>query len=94
MKGQYIKIVVAASLIMCTMIAGTVSFGFFMEPVTSDLGLERGKFSVYFSLISIVGAITLPFYGRMISRFGTRPPLSHAVFGQALRWPPYLNAIA
>lgn len=73
MKGQYIKIVVAASLIMCTMIAGTVSFGFFMEPVTSDLGLERGKFSVYFSLISIVGAITLPFYGRMISRFGTRP---------------------
>lgn len=74
MKGQYIKIVVAASLIMCTMIAGTVSFGFFMEPVTSDLGLERGKFSVYFSLISIVGAITLPFYGRMISRFGTRPP--------------------
>ena len=57
---------------MSAMIAGTVSFGFFMDPVTSDLGFDRSTFSLYFSLITIVGTVTLPIYGKLIARFGTR----------------------
>lgn len=73
MSGQYVKTAIAACLIMSAMIAGTVSFGFFMDPVTSDLGFERSTFSLYFSLITIVGTFTLPVYGRLIERFGSRP---------------------
>ena len=73
MSREYVKTAAAACLIMSAMIAGTVSFGFFMDPVTADLGFDRSMFSLYFSLITIVGTITLPVYGRLIERFGTRP---------------------
>lgn len=73
MGKHYIKTAAAACLIMSAMIAGTVSFGFFMDPVTTDLGFDRSTFSLYFSLITIVGTITLPVYGKLIARFGTRP---------------------
>ncbi|MGN0077484.1 MAG: MFS transporter [Coriobacteriales bacterium] len=72
MGAQYKKIAVAACLIMSAMIAGSVSFGFFMDPVTADLGFSRGSFSIYFSLVTIVGAITLPVYGRIVPRIGVR----------------------
>ena len=71
MSREYVKAAAAACLIMSAMIAGTVSFGFFMDPVTADLGFDRSMFSLYFSLITIVGTITLPVYGRLIERFGT-----------------------
>lgn len=73
MGAPYVRTAIAACLIMSAMIAGTVSFGFFMDPVTSDLGFDRSTFSLYFSLITIVGTVTLPVYGRAIARFGTRP---------------------
>lgn len=73
MGKQYVKTAVAACLIMSAMIAGTVSFGFFMDPVTTEMGFERSTFSLYFSLITIVGTVTLPIYGKLIARHGTRP---------------------
>lgn len=72
MGKQYVKIAIAACLIMSAMIAGTVSFGFFMDPVTTDLGFERSAFSLYFSLITVVGTVTLPVYGKLIAKYGTR----------------------
>lgn len=72
MDIQYKKTAVAACLIMSAMIAGSVSFGFFMDPVTSDLGFSRGSFSLYFSLVTIVGAISLPIYGRVVPKVGVR----------------------
>lgn len=73
MNKHYIKTAVAACLIMSAMIAGTVSFGFFMDPVTSEFGFDRSTFSLYFSLITIVGTISLPIYGKLIAKHGTRP---------------------
>ena len=66
MSKAYVKTAIAACLIMSAMIAGTVSFGFFMDPVTNSMGFERATFSLYFSLITIVGTITLPIYGRRV----------------------------
>ncbi|MEE8721987.1 MAG: MFS transporter [Eggerthellaceae bacterium] len=57
---------------MSAMVAGTASFAFFMDPVTSDLGFSRGSFSLYFSIVTITGTLSLPVYGRVISRFGSR----------------------
>lgn len=73
MSAPYVKTAAAACLTMSAMIAGTVSFGFFMDPVTRDLGFDRSTFSLYFSLITIVGTVTLPVYGKLIARFGSRP---------------------
>ncbi len=73
MNRRYVMTAIAACLVMSAMIAGTVSFGFFMDPVTTELGFDRSTFSLYFSLITVVGTITLPIYGRLIERFGTRP---------------------
>ncbi len=72
MGAAYKKTAVAACLIMSAMIAGSVCFGFFMDPVTTDLGLSRGAFSIYFSIVTIVGTITLPLYGRLIAKVGVR----------------------
>lgn len=72
MRAPYIKTAIAACLIMSAMIVGTVSFGFFMDPVTTDLGFDRSTFSLYFSLVTIVGCITLPIYGRIINSIGAR----------------------
>lgn len=73
MGAPYVRTAIAACLVMSAMIAGTVSLGFFMDPVTTDLGFDRSTFSLYFSLTTIVGTVTLPVYGRLIARFGTRP---------------------
>ena len=73
MDKRYVKTAAAACLIMSAMVAGTVCFGFFMDPVTQSLGLERSAFSLYFSLITIVGTVTLPIYGRIVAKAGSRP---------------------
>ena len=57
---------------MAAMVAGSVSFGFFMDPVTAEMGYSRSAFSLVFSLVTVVGAITLPFYGRLINKVGSR----------------------
>ena len=72
MQREYRKAAVAVCLVMSAMIAGTASFGFFMDPVTEDLGFGRGAFSLYFSIVTVVGACTLPVYGRVIARVGAR----------------------
>lgn len=72
MKAPYIKTAIAACLIMSGLIVGTVCLGFFMDPVTSDLGFDRSVFSLYFSLLTVVGTVTLPLYGRIIERVGAR----------------------
>ena len=43
-----------------------------MDPVTTDLGFDRSTFSLYFSLVTIVGTLTLPVYGKVINRIGSR----------------------
>lgn len=73
MKTPYIKTAIACCMIMGAMIATMLSFGFFMDPVTAELGFERSIFSFYITAISLVGMLTLPLYGRIIERFGARP---------------------
>ena len=51
---------------------GIVGLSFFVQPVTEDLGLERGAFSFYFSIIFLVGMFVAPFMGKIINRWGPR----------------------
>lgn len=63
---------ISACLLMAAMVVGSVSFGYFMEPVTSDLGFDRAAFSLYFTIVTVVGGISLPVYGRLIPKVGVR----------------------
>lgn len=71
-KLLYVSIVAAALLTSCRIYFGTTAIGFFMVPVTTELGFSRSAFSLFFSIVPLVGMCTYPFIGRIIKRFGVR----------------------
>lgn len=75
MKGKifYGWIIVAA----CVLIAAA-GIGFhntasiFIRPVTEDLGLSRGEFSLFRTIIVVLGAALLPLYGRLARKYSLK----------------------
>ncbi len=63
---------IAAFLLMMAM--GTCSSGlsFFVSPVCADLGIGRGSFGIYYSLMTAAGAVSTAFLGQYISRKGVK----------------------
>ena len=55
----------AAFLIMAMYIAGN-AVGFFVEPITSELGFTRSAFSLYISLSTRTGDFVLPLIGQFL----------------------------
>lgn len=55
----------AAFLIMAMYIAGN-AVGFFVEPITSELGFTRSAFSLYISLSTLTGVFVLPLIGQFL----------------------------
>lgn len=67
--------VVLASFLGLSVGAGTVylsAFGVFLKPVTEDLGVGRGVFSLALALLTASQAIGCAFMGRLIVRYGLR----------------------
>lgn len=62
----------AAFLLMMSMALTTTALSFFVVPVCTELGLGRGSFTVYYSLMTAAGAIAAPVLGQIISRRGVR----------------------
>ena len=42
----------------------------FVKPVCDNLGVPRGELTLYRTIISLVGAALMPFYGRLIRKVG------------------------
>ena len=61
----------AAFLIMAMYIAGN-AVGFFVEPITSELGFTRSAFSLYISLSTLTGVFVLPLIGQFLPKFGAK----------------------
>lgn len=72
MEEKSTPIAISCCLLFSAMIAGMLSFSYFMEPVTSDLGFDRSAFPLYITALTLMGMITLPLYGRLVGRFGAR----------------------
>lgn len=62
----------AAFLLMIAMALTTTALSFFVEPVCDALGLGRGTFTVYYSLMTASGALAIPVLGQVIQKRGVR----------------------
>lgn len=62
----------AAFLTMMAMSLTSSTLSFFLEPVCRELEINRGSFSVVFSLMAVTGALTNPFLGQYASKKGVR----------------------
>ncbi|MDP1965736.1 MAG: MFS transporter [Reyranella sp.] len=61
----------------------TVGVSAFIDPIASDLGLDRAHVLVLYSLGTFLGILTAPFIGRLIDRFGPRRLIVPAVVAVA-----------
>lgn len=62
----------AAFLMMMAMALNTTALSFFVAPVCDELGLGRGSFTVYYSLMTASGAASIPLLGQVIQKKGVR----------------------
>ncbi|HEU4960742.1 MAG TPA: MFS transporter [Sphingomonas sp.] len=52
------------------------SFPVFLEPVSTELGWGRATFPQIITVVSVSGALLMPFAGRLIDRIGVRWPVA------------------
>jgi len=73
-KVFYGWVITAASIVVLAAGIGMYSStnGLFVIPVCETLGISRGQYSVHRTLITIVSAFAMPFYGKLIRRLGVR----------------------
>jgi len=95
--------VVACVLIAAAGIGFHNTASIFIRPVTEDLGLSRGEFTFFRTIIVIFGAALLPLYGKIAQRFSIKKVMlvgttvsSLSLVGYALctyLWQFYLVAV-
>ena len=52
------------------------AFGLFIEPLEQEFGWSRGDMSLALTLFTLCLAVTLPFIGRLVDRYGSRSVLA------------------
>jgi len=80
--------IVVASILSLIVGQGSINVfaaGIFLKPVAAELGFGRGSISTAIGLSNVVTALALPFFGRLVDRYGVRPMLlwSIALFALA-----------
>lgn len=63
---------IAAFLLMMAMSITSTALSFFVSPVCDALGIGRGSFTIYYSIMTAAGAFSTSFWGQHINRRGTR----------------------
>jgi MFS family permease len=72
-------IVAVMSIAGATVIGlGTVNFGLFIKPMSEELGISRASFGAAQSLRQLAAAVSSPFVGILIDRYGARWMLAGA----------------
>src|SRR5260221_6378691 len=56
-----------------------LAFGVFIGPLESDFGWSRASLGIAMALCALLSAVTLPFVGLLMDKFGVRRPLVFAV---------------
>lgn len=63
---------VSAFLLMMAMALTSTALSFFVTPVCADLGIGRGSFTIYYSLMTAAGALSNTFLGQYVNQKGVR----------------------
>ena len=63
---------IAGFLLMMAMALTTTALSFFVTPVCDSLGIGRGSFTIYYSLMTASGAVSTAFLGQYINKNGVR----------------------
>lgn len=71
-KWKSLRPSAAAFLLMVSMACTTSGLSFFVSPVCGELGIGRGSFALYYSLMTATGALSTSFLGQYMSRKGPR----------------------
>ena len=79
-KFKELRPSIAAFALMVAMALTTTALSFFIEPVCEELGLGRGSFTIYYSLMTASGAFSIPFHGQIINKKGVRGILTVSAF--------------
>lgn len=71
-KLKFYRPAAAAFLVIMAMALTSSVMSFFLEPVCESLQINRGSFSLIFSLMSVAGALSNPFLGQHAGKKGVR----------------------
>lgn len=71
-KLSFYRPAAAAFLVIMAMALTSSTISFFLEPVCESLQINRGSFSLIFSLMSVSGALSNPFVGQYAGKNGVR----------------------
>ena len=71
-KLSFYRPAAAAFLVIMAMALTSSTISFFLEPVCESLQINRGSFSLIFSLMSVSGALSNPFLGQYAGKKGVR----------------------
>ena len=71
-KLNFYRPAAAAFLVIMAMALTSSTMSFFLEPVCDSLQINRGSFSLIFSLMSVAGALSNPFVGQYAGKKGVR----------------------
>lgn len=63
---------IASFLIMMATALQSTGLSFFVTPVSAELGVGRSSFTLYYSILSAVGAVAAPFIGRFVGKYGVK----------------------
>lgn len=72
MSRNQIRPALSAFILMLTMSLLSTALSFFITPVCDDLGFGRGSFTLYYSLMVAMGAVSASFLGTYMNKHGVR----------------------
>ena len=78
------KLLILAGVLLCGGGQGVLinTLSVFVKPVTETLGFQRGPFTLYASIISLVAVATLPVYGELYRKRWFPQLMQNEVYAQ------------
>ncbi|ALU73703.1 hypothetical protein H351_30795 (plasmid) [Rhodococcus erythropolis R138] len=67
-----IRIMIAASLLIASLMLVVVGTSFFVQPVTADLDISRSSFMIHYTLFTLLSLVTMPLASKLLNRFDIR----------------------
>lgn len=90
-KPFYGWVIVAASVALMMLGCGafTGAAAAYIAPVCAQMGFAKGKFTLYRTIVSLLGALLMPVFARLIRKVGVKKVMLIGLMGNALAYTLY-----